>query len=671
MPGFTILKILKIRGEPIEVLILSAGLSIAFLMLIGLFMSALLPLMNIFDVFNYKIMLAILGGLSSIAIIFDSMKNFRYSNEPIKVAFNKYALLMTIIFVIITFLSIIGAVSNNILLLLVAILLIVMTYGICSLEKNTFNNFHIQTIFIVCIALIFQTSLITKRLAGYDIHLETFVFKSTENRGYWVPPKVQIQSDTARFESVLSITVLPAIFSVFLNINAEIIFKLVYPLIYSIVPLILYRAYIAAGVEKHSAFLSILFFISSPTFFGIEPLSLMRQIIGQLFFALLIFVLLNEKISKSNRSVLFIIFSASLIVSHYALAYLFVFIAIFVFLGSACKQKYASILDIKSLLLLLTMTFAWYTFVSDAPLLKLQDDIRRIYYNFSNDIFNPEARGAQVATLVQQPNNFLELMHRGIFLIRNFLIAASILTLFLKKDKSKIDKSFILIAIACFILLVSCILIPDFGGILQPTRFYSLTMMVLSPFIVLGCNIVMEFSKTRQINFNKLGSFLDKDKSKWIKMVALILIISFLFDVGFVDHITSSYPESISLDSIRMKLSDDINLKVQYYSVFTIEHDISGATWLSRYKSEDIFVYSDENSKYHVLDSYGLIPLEKNYPLLLYAMKETDGYLYMSYMNNVEEIIVTPTISNTSMVKSFLDLNNKIFSNGGCDIYGP
>jgi uncharacterized membrane protein len=82
-----------------------------------------------------------------------------------------------------------------------------------------------------------------------------------------------------------------------MNVDGEILFKLLYPLIFSIIPVALFRLY-QTQIGKSNALISTFFFISSPlVFYGTEFLSLNRQIVAELFMVLSIYVLLDKEIS--------------------------------------------------------------------------------------------------------------------------------------------------------------------------------------------------------------------------------------------------------------------------------------------------------------------------------------------------------------------------------------
>ena len=77
--------------------------------------------------------------------------------------------------------------------------------------------------------------------------------------------------DTLAFKGMASITILPTIFSTFLNIEETLIFKIIFPVIFSLVPIGLYQLYHPHWGKK-VAFISCILFIVSFEFYNLLPI---------------------------------------------------------------------------------------------------------------------------------------------------------------------------------------------------------------------------------------------------------------------------------------------------------------------------------------------------------------------------------------------------------------
>src|SRR5208337_4570706 len=114
------------------------------------------------------------------------------------------------------------------------------------------------------------------------IHQEFALFQQVTQQGSWTP-QVSIL-----YNAALSVTILPAIISTVSSIDGVSIFKIVYPLLFSLVPMILYRTY-RKIMSPGAAFLSVFVFISYPTSY-IELTQLGRQMIAELIMILLLWL---------------------------------------------------------------------------------------------------------------------------------------------------------------------------------------------------------------------------------------------------------------------------------------------------------------------------------------------------------------------------------------------
>ena len=99
---------------------------------------------------------------------------------------------------------------------------------------------------------------------------------------------------------MLSITVLPTVYSNMLGMDPTWVYKIIYPLIFALVPVGLYALW-QPYIGKKFAFLAAFLFMAQSTFFT-EMTALNRQMIGELFFVLLLLVLLNKKIKLEVNS---------------------------------------------------------------------------------------------------------------------------------------------------------------------------------------------------------------------------------------------------------------------------------------------------------------------------------------------------------------------------------
>lgn len=673
IPGILILRILRLNLKSrVSTFLFSVGLSAAFLMFVGLLVNELYPLFGVLRPLSTIPLTITISGLT-LSLFFVCYKQDLARTENANPAMKSRTVSSKALFLVfIPLLSVIGALYVNVPILLLMIIVIAALFALSvSSSRLVAAKLYPLVIFAISTALLFHTSLISKHLMGYDVLLEYYVFKLTEIKGYWQPPGiVTYASATATFKSVLSITILPTIYSLLLNIEGELIFKIIYPLVFSLIPVALYRIY-ERQTGKLVALISTLFFMSSPiVFYGVEPLSLARQMIGTLFLALSILLLVDKTIAPRKRQVLFLIFGAALVVSHYALSYLYLFYIIFTFILTY-KRDAKKMLSGESVLLLIAMTFSWYMYVSDSPLRALTNAIQNIYYRFSIDLFNPQARSPWIFSLLSRPaSGILGLVHRMLFYIQNLFIIIGIIELIAKPKKTKFDPEYRLMSILSMFILFLCVAVPNFAPTINLTRFYAITIQFLAPFFVLGGKTVLSWAdKAGMIFSQKLGKV--SYRTLELRLVSVVLIASFLFEVGFVNHVTGGYPNSYSLDLERKKTTNDLTVRIILYENYIPEQDVFSAIWLSKNVDEASKVYADRVSRNHVLTSYALIPRERVRLLSNSTILEHGAYVYLRHLNIVDSVIRTygESFINTSGISSLLNESNKIYSNGDSEIY--
>lgn len=674
VPGFVVLKALKVDHKGIDTILYSAGLSISVLMFLGLAINQLGSILSKFVPLSLVPLTAGVTGFTLLVLFTACRRDLTEKAEPNSFLdeVKKSTFLRGIILFLIPLLSIVGALSDNSFLLAVMIIAIAFLFGFCLYSKIVPEHLYFLVIFAVSIALLFHTSLISEYLMGWDIHLEDNIFRSVMAAGYWTPLPVGVGSEVARFESILSITILPTIYSLISGVSQEVLFKIIYPLIFALVPLTLYQTY-KAQLDKKMALVSVFFFMATSFgFYDSEALSLARQMVGELFLVLSVYLLVDTRVSTSKKWVLFIIFGAALAVSHYALSYLYV---LFLLLALIVLRKWNSrgLLNVATVLTIFVITFAWYTYVSDAPLLKLETDIRRIYNNFGADLLSPQAGSAAVSTLAAAPPSITSVIHRGVFYLEIGLMVLGIALLIFKRKKTTYDPVYRVMAVASMAIMIMCIAIPYFAASFQFTRFYGITIIFLAPFFVTGGVTTIGWVKdwARPMS-KKLPSKLGlSGKNLAIFLISIILIAGFLFDVGLIDHITNGYPDSISLDGQRMKVSSDLSIRTGYYFLSFPRQDVFSARWLVSYRGKQWNVYADNDAISSVLLDYALVPSSQLYPALMYTASENQGLLYLRYVNIVEGIIVNPTLANTTEIYSAVNSSNVIYSNGASEILQP
>ncbi len=329
VPGILIIRIFRMhRLGAIEVLLYSVGLSIASLMFIGLFINSFYPIIGIKNPISLMHVLFTFGAfVLSLLIICYKLDNGYNKVEYINI--KEIISPWPLFFFLIPFLVIIGTYLvnyyNNITLIMFIILLISVIPILVAFNRIP-QKYYPLGIFVIAISLLYHTALISKFVWGYDVIVEYHFADIVLKNSFWDPSLFN------SYNGVLSIVMLLPIYSIITNLNLDAIIKVIYPFIYSLVPLGLYILFKNQTKNNKIAFLSVFLFMSLLTFF-VEMVSLARQEVAELF--LVIFLILffsKETYSKEVKVALYAILGSALIVSHYSIAFLYAFIFLGVWL---------------------------------------------------------------------------------------------------------------------------------------------------------------------------------------------------------------------------------------------------------------------------------------------------------------------------------------------------
>lgn len=320
IPGLLIMLALKIRKlEFWEYLVYTIGLSLTFLMFGGLLVNWVLPLISISNPLSLRPISITLSYVMSVIGILAYFQSKDISYEIKLAGMSALNWIFSCIPVLFVPLSIFGAVSlnnggSNIFTMILLGGIAGYVFLVAIFQKKLDSNIYPLAIVLMSISLLLMYSLRSWHISGWDINEEYRIFQITKSAGYWSPDLIK-----HTYNSCLSLTILPTIISRITNVNDEYIYKVIYQLIFSIVPVTMYciyKKYTSAIVS----FLAVFFFIAQPLF--IQPMpALARQEIAFLFFTLTLLVIFTKNITQKTKDFMFVLFGFSMIVAHYSTTY--------------------------------------------------------------------------------------------------------------------------------------------------------------------------------------------------------------------------------------------------------------------------------------------------------------------------------------------------------------
>ncbi len=692
VPGFLILRILKLhRLGTVESLLYSVGLSIAFVMFLGLFINMLYPAIGISKPIS---ILPVMASITFVMLIFGviAYKQKVPQGKPLSQSHSiRWSELLsppTLFLFLLPVLSALGTrlvylhQGNTVLLILLSLIALVAV--LVAFGKFIPAKLYPLAIIAISIALLWHWSLISLDIPASDVSREYYYQILVLNNSIWN------SGIGSNLNAMLSIVMLGPIYSLMLNLDMAWVIKIVYTLLFSLVPLALFQAYRRQTGDK-IAFLGAFFFMSMPVFFTLTPG--VRQPIAEVFLALTILLLLSKEIAATQRTTLLIIFGFSIVVSHYGLAYIFMFyllMALPLLLlwrisdveklwkgmmarlsrlwhsasniswspkpASASLQK--SPLTPTYVLLFIVFGLGWYMYVSlGYPFYSIVGIVDYIYSNVVSDFLVAEAMDPhvrQAVGLVAMRGKEVEWeIARIVQYFTQLFIVVGIIGLVVTWHRTKFHSEYIAMSLVSMVLIAISIVLPYFAQALTMMRIYHITLFFLAPFCVLGGIAVSRwlFRVLQMHRLRKVGT-----PAHLNLVVILVLVPYFLFGNGFIFELTGATPTSKPLSLYKTDWE------------FLTKPEIYARTWLAERVTDNGIVHSDAK---------GLLHRGPGLPLARFPRSEgqvsPNSYIFLRRWNVIHgewRSSVTAPYSRLEKL-SYLNGMNKIYDSGDAQILRP
>ncbi len=594
VPGILLLTALRLRDlDIVETALYAVGLSAAIVFSIGIVANIVFNALNTIKPFSF---LAVTSSVSFVVLLLCAVAYFRNRThpKPLFTAEMSVPLAPTLFLCTIPFLAVFSTYLVNTynvdagqlllwLLLCVVVLLI-------AFDKVIPSKLYPLAVFVIALSLVFQQTLISAWLTGADIQTEWNLAHKVLITGVWNPNLL------SQFNGMLSVVALAPIYSLISSLDLVWVFKIVYPVIFALVPVALYQIF-RRQLNDKVAFLSCFFFVSFAPFY-VEMTALARQEIGELFLVLLILLLVSKEMSQRIQSALFIVFGLCMVVSHYGLTYIVVFFLFVMWLVLTVARVYRSrltgrysrtksgihedkqitapspqspprsVVTIVSVSVLFIASTAWYFYTAQGTVTQQVLLLGSHIAGSISDLFNPTY--SQAANVVVQ-GPLPGILHRvnAYFNYLNvfFMLAGVCLTVFLRKLRFNLQISYVMLSAIAAGFLLASVAVPYLGAGLDWTRVYQIMLFFLAPFLAIG---FISIGETAGVIIRKVASKLGFDnsalvsRSRLTKLLAIYLVLFLLLSTGFLYALTEGY--------------QNIALSNQLDSEFS-HQAIVGATW--------------------------------------------------------------------------------------------
>lgn len=609
IPGLLCLHVFKINHLDLtSITVLSVALSISFIMLFGLFINSIYPLFGHDTplssrsvIISFFAAISLMGAIAYIRNRGTSLPT--WGNLRLN-SMEKRLLLIPGTFPLLTVLGthLMNGGHGNVLLL--ALVFLIFSYVIVlTLNRRVIpGRVYPAAILLMGVSIVLMLALRTSHVVGVDIHEEYRYFQLTVGNGQW-----QILEDRT-LDACLSITILPTVFNAFLSMDSEYLFKLLYPLLFSVSPLIVFiisRKYLGNWWAFAMAFL----FISQIRF--IDATVAPRNSMGVLFFGASVMVLFINQLSPLSKAALFLVLAISCILSHYSTAYVFFFVLVLTLVCIRFLKVYSDAerlpssqiesltwshtdnnstlfapasawppkqLTWRAVSIFFAAAFFWYSQITGEAFVQVVDYVAQTLKSLP-DLFVIEARSATAETIrgvgFQEQGIARQIEVLCFWFSALFIVVGVLGTLFRYLRSLKppnrlqdvaprwlpgIDVQLLLICFSCVSILVASAIVPYLQQY-SLIRAYGHLIIVVAIFFAIGAMEMVHLVRVRKID-------------RWAPLTAIfVLTLLFLSTTGATYQV-SGEPKSFALNS----RGDDNALYHVYAS------DVGAALWLNQHK---------------------------------------------------------------------------------------
>jgi uncharacterized membrane protein len=675
-----VVRLLNLRRlSRIELLAYSVGLSITIIMLLGLLTNSLFIGLHLRDPLAVRPLLIAMGALISVLCVACYLRSDAM-NAPRLIDSSELLTPSILSLSVLPPLAILGtylfnhyglsAINMGVIALIAALIIII------GFKKQVPKNLYPFALWTVALALVLRNSLVSNYIWGTDINYEYYVAHLVILGGFWNINAPIASLRVQDYNIMLGTVILAPVLSNLMGTSLQWIFKIVYPLIFSFVPLVLYVVF-KKQTSDRIAFCAAALIIASFSFYT-DLLALPRQEIAELFLALLFLLIINTELASPKREVLLVTFGSALVLTHYSLSYIFIYLLLFslflLFLHRARRylgivkrwaaaspktnltqreqqepplilEKDPIVISAGLVFYLIVLAFTWYH-LTNAPLTSLVHTGQQIWGSILLNFFSPSA--IQPLEYVAGNQAPLATVTKYLYYLLTFLGIFGLGSVLFERYNRPFRRTYIALSIAAAFLLVACVTLPNFAASFDTSRFYQFAELLLAPFVVVG---IIDLLNILYRALSQGGDSLPENTT--LSIVAVFLAVFLLFNSGFVYTLSGENITSYTL------LATNPNLE---YPPRWTDADVAGAAWLHDNHGQTS-IYSPVLYK----DLIGMTDEPSLRVISGNVTTETlNSYVFVGALPVDAQL---PRLNQTVQVTNVVKDRNQIFSNGDIRVY--
>ena len=664
VPGLLILQILRLnRIRPLKKLVLSVGLSVSFIIFAGLAVNSLYPavgkplsLIPLLTSFNLIVIVL------ALAAYWRNRKDFNAGD-----IFNlnldmgdklKSPMIFPVLFPLLAVLGtyLMNTAQNNIILM--AMLFLIPAYLVAVVYLK--DRIHLATypiaLSMIGMGLLLMNGLTSGYIMGRDVHYEYYCFQMTLSNFHW-----NIYDYYNPYNACLSLTILPAVYKVLTGLSGQYVFKLLFGIIGSVLPLIVYMV-CERYLDKRYAFLASLLLVFQ--IFFVYLLGCIRQEIAILFFFLAVMMIFDRELNRPSRKVLFLIFMFSIVVSHYTTSYvsfiLLVPLLIFPFLRSLVKERKLVFTNFDVIVISGIFILIWYLLFAKVQFSSGAQVVATTVASTAAAVSGSGSGGAQIVTnrgamvlsilgvkFSSVPNAISVFVHDAIF--ATILVGLATIIIKFKSFKNRFEDEYILGMVISIFLLALFVALPYISIAYDAARLFFQLLIFLAPVFIVGAVTISKVIK----------------RPNWNVAIIVILLIAMFSCATYLQYHFYGLQYSPNYDENGIVRGES----------YIYPSEITSADWLHSNGLPNSTIYSDGREVTRFTLAYGINieGLKLNSSLFEWNRTVSGGYIYLGDTNvkkhEIVEIYDDIQIGNMNDFSTVFNGRYRIYDNGGSQIW--
>lgn len=695
-PGAVLIAALDLQLDRLtDYVLFAVGLSLVFLMAVGLFVNVTYPWAGIDrPLATIPLISTIIVGLTPPYLVYVRRRRsgmgsyLPISATTVSARMVRYSVpLLTLPFTVILVVSH-GNATGNYVFTLPVILCLVALLPLVHLTRFPARLYPL-TIWSLSISLLFLVTMVTSHIVGWDIHYQFSTAQLVRTELIW-RPHVDLAGN-----ALLSIVVVPVIYSVLAGIELAWVFKLVVPLFFSLAPLCVYRVSINVFDCPEVGVLAAFLFASYYGFFKDMP---DKQHISVLFLGLTLVVTTHPDLRGSVRAILASAFLGGIVASHYGTSFLLMGVfAPVVFANAllASPSNWSLLVHLRKALLddklheslstyarspvvtlhlwilFVILTIGWYGYAAGGARLSMIIGVAYETFAGLDGLFTARS-GADYATR-ELPGPLWEI-YRLMNVALVGLIGLGIVFVGIRAVVLRRFVPYHFLAFGSFGLLIAVVALPLGIGF---DRILQLTLLVLAPYAVLSAAALFDWARNiASLTYNDRVYAVFDGRAVY-STLSVFIAIYLLFSSGaaFAMVGDENQPYAIYLDDDQWE---------EWNVAYPSERAAAEWTRTTSPNSEVASVpgppnYPWHNKDYMVLSGY--YPQQTDIiPIWTYTVEVPDGtciYLGLQMARedempyyDADDLLDTESVSSTTFYTEVLQDSNGVYDSGTAEVYG-